>query len=193
MSIPVARIDLMTGQLVTLDYAHHEVHGGSAFCSVVVDTSMGNSDTLNAAFKTPTGTKRVHLLIQFSTLVGGDLQLWEGATWTQGSGAAMPIINRKRLATVKDSMLLEDRAQATFTLSNEMISNVTGTNTAAATSLCRAYAFGSQNKAAGVRRGTSEWILKPGSTYLAVFTATGGSNKAELALDWYEHTDKEET
>lgn len=184
------RIDSKTNALYTLSYEHHEAHEGDAFIADIVDESMADDETLSLAFKTPTGTKLAHVIIEASTLVGGDLKFYEGATWIQGSGSAVSIINHLRTANPISSILLENRQQATFTASDELIGNVTGVNVGSATLLTTRWMWGVRNRsAAGQLRGQLEFILKADTQYLILFTANGGSNAAQVSMNWYEHTD----
>ncbi len=187
----LAQLDNLFQIPVTIDVAHHEVHEGDSFKTWAVDESMGDNDTIIIAFKTAAGSKRIHMVWGFLTLVGGDLQIWEGATWTTNTGTLNPIINRKRKTSPDSSTLLEDKtATPTFTATDNVLLNPTGLGTGSATSIDRHYAWGQKSKLlAGGTRSLDEFILKVETQYAVVFTADGGSNKAELALDWYEHTD----
>jgi hypothetical protein len=183
--------DSLTNALICISYEHHEVHEGDAFVVDVEDESMADTDTLSIAFKTPAGTKRAHIVAEFVTLVGGELEIWEGPTWTTNTGTLVDIINRKRLAAMTSSILLEDiTTPPTFAATDAIMKNVTGLATGAATRLSHLFAWGVQNKfGAGGGRDESEILLKPETQYAFVFTAIGNSNKAQLILHWYEHTD----
>ena len=185
-----ANLDGVTNAIKTITYPHHAIHDGRGFLADTVDETLDDNATIILAFKTMAGTKRAHMLFEFTTLVGGDLRVWEGPTWTAETGTLITIKNRKRLASMTSSGLLENQAQAAFTASDALILNPTGLNTAAATSLPHLYAWGKKEKlAGGTTRDGNEWVLKPDTQYAVVFTADGGSNKAQVILDWYEHTD----
>ena len=185
------RLDAVTNSLVGITFPHYQVHQGDSFISDYVDDSMGDNDTIIFAFKTPTGTKRAHMWVEFTTLVGGDMQIWESPTWTTNTGSTHSIINRKRETSMSSSMLLEDKtATPAFTATNNVLLNPTGLNTGSATSIHHFYAWGKKEKLnAGNVRDTEEFVLKPDTQYAIVFTAEGGSNKAQLILNWYEQTD----
>ena len=181
------KVDRLTGSIITIDYAHHEVHGGSSFASDVVDTTLANAETICLAFKTAAGTKRIHLIEKWIVLVSGYIDLIEGPTWTNQTGTKVPIYNRKRETTMKSSVLLEDQAQLGFVASNNVIGNVTGLS--GGTTISTEYAFGTRRSPASRARGTNEWILKPDTQYCIRLTSTANSNAAQIILDWYEHTD----
>jgi hypothetical protein len=184
-------IDDVSAAMTTISYPHHEVHEGSSFNSDAVDETMADDETIILAFKTMPGTKRAHMFFGFHTLVGGDLAVWEGATWTTSTGTLNPIINRKREASMNSSGLLEDKtATPTFTATNNILLNPTGLNTGSATKIHNPFAWGERKQLlAGGTREIEEYILKPDTQYAVVFTADGGSNKGQITLGWYEHTD----
>jgi hypothetical protein len=186
--VAVGIVDALTNTAVGLSYAHHEVHEGDGFTASLVDLSMNNNDTVILAFQTAAGTKRVHMLPQFSTLVGGRFQLMEAPTWNAQSGSSVPILNRKREAAMNSSNILADQAQPGFVAADVMHGNPTGL--AGGTSVYDVYTFGERGKVgAGTSRETDETILRPGIQYAALFTAIGNSNNGQIILTWYEHTD----
>jgi hypothetical protein len=185
--IQVQKPDTLTGAISVIDYEHHEIHAGSSFNVSATDTSLANGETLNIAFKTPAGTKRVHLIDECAILISGYLEIIEGCTWNNQTGTKVPIYNRKREATMRSSILLEDQAQLAFVASDNVMANVV--NVAGGTIISTQYAFGARNTIGIVTRNTNEWILKPDTTYCIRLTSSDNNNKAEIVLDWYEHTD----
>lgn len=173
---------------VVIDVAHHEIHAGDSFHACGTDTSMGNSDTLILAFKTASGTKRIHLFHSFITLTGGHFEIIEGPTWTNQTGTKQPIYNRKREASMNSSSLLEDQAQVGFVASDNMILNPTGLS--GGTAIHTHYAYGQKNQFTGRGRDIEEMILKPDTQYAIRFTADAASNAAQMLLDFYEHQDE---
>ncbi len=178
---------------ISINSPHNQIHERNYFLSDLVDESMADNDTFILAFKTMSLPKKVHLLVEFSTLVGGDLQVWEGATWTTNTGTANPIVNRFRETNLNSSGLLEDKtATPAFTATDNILLNPTGLGTGSAISLHHFYAWGKKEKLqAGGQRDLEELVLKPDTQYAIVFTADGGSNKAQVILNWYELTIKE--
>ena len=180
-------IDPVGGSLAMVAHSHLQAHLSNAFIADFVDTTMGDGDTIILAFKTPAGKERVHIWIDFNTLVGGHIQLWRDATWDTNTGTAIPIINRNDSAPRK-SILLEDKTSTpTFTRTGNMLANVVNLGTGSATSLHHFYAWGKKEKfQAGGERDEGEVILKPDTQHAVVFTAVGASNKAQMILNWYE-------
>ena len=61
-------LDAMTKAQVSITYPHYEVHDGCSFTTNFTDETLANAETIILAFKTSTGTKKVHLFAFFSTL-----------------------------------------------------------------------------------------------------------------------------
>lgn len=180
-------VDTLTGAVKTITVPHGAAHEGHAFLADFVDETLGDGATIELCFKTPPGTKRVHMWIEFTTLVGGDVRILEAPTWTTNTGAQSPILNRKRLASMTASGILEDTT-GTFTATDNVNANPDGL--AGGTVIHHLYAWGKKEvMQAGGTRDVWEIMLKPDTLYAVVFTADGGSNKAQVILNWYEHTD----
>lgn len=185
-------IDGFTGAKARISMAHLHIHKKESFVFDYADENLGDNDTMILAFKTPVGTKRVHFFPEYSTLVGGDLRIYEDSYWTPGSGSAVSVVNRFREDSPTASVILENVTSASaFTATNKLIVNPTGIDNSAASTIQRSYAWGKKEKfAAGSIRDDNEFVLNPDTAYAVVFTAEGGSNKAHMNLNWYEHTDK---
>ena len=92
---------------------------------------------------------------------------------------------------MSSSVILENVSSAsTFIANNKIIANPTGHDSSAATIIRRLYGWGAKEKFDAAGRDENEFLLKPDTTYAVVFTAESGSNKAQIILNWYEHTDK---
>ena len=189
-------MDAMSTSPVSITFPHHKIHNGDSFTTNFTDETLADAETIILAFKTATGTKRVHLFAFFSTLVGGSLNIWEGATWTTNTGVVNPIINRRRDENPKPSGIREDLTTTpAFTATGNILSNPTLTGgvvtPTGATSIDKQYAWGERGKiGAGYLRDENEFPLKPDTTYAIIFTAIGSSNKAQINMNWYESEDK---
>jgi len=177
------------GSVVMLTHFEYEIHQGKAFTFNAVDETLADTETLIIAFKTSRKVK-VHLVVGFSTLVGGYSEVWEGPTWTTDTGTVTAVVNRSRRTPVPPSTLLEDRtATPNFTATGNVLVNPTGLNTGSATCIWKRYAWGERGKIEGGEYDAgNEFTLKPNSTYAIVFTAIGASNKAQVVMNWIEGT-----
>lgn len=167
---------------------HLEVHEQDAFLCCHQDTSMSDTDTIVMAFKTPPGTKRMHLVYSFSTLAGGHLEIFKDSTWDAETGTLAPICNRFQLDTPASSAVLENQAQAGFVASDNMIADPTNLTHGTAV-IPVVYAFGNKQISGGSSRDIEEIVLEPDTLHTILFTADGNTNAGQIYLNWYEHTD----
>jgi len=174
-------------EIPRIDFAHHEIHEGESFMIHNDELTMGNTETINFAFKTPAKTvKEIHMVIEYETLVGGYLEVLEAATWTAQTGTAQTPINRDRNSST-ESTIFGNETTTTFTTANEFAYDVTTILTTNATTIYMDRAPGAQNKRAHPQRSVEEIILKAETTYVIRFTAVGASNSGFIRLSWYEH------
>ena len=183
-----AVLDGMSDALVTIDYSHHETHGGSAFHVQNYNAAVAAAASIRISFKTPAGTKRAHMIFSFASAGGSHLTIAEGATWTTDTGTVVVPVNQLRVAAPGASMLLEDKTATSDWTANGVLTDVTAV--AAGTTLRNVYVFGA-NKVGGNGEHDAEIILMPDQTYTISITNDESTAKAMiLHLDWYEHTDK---
>lgn len=182
-------IDEESGALNTISFSHHVVHEGTAFLSDIFDEAMADGDNLTFVFRTMSAPDTAHMFFEFTTLVGGYLEVWEDVTWTTGTGVQVPIYNRKRETTMTDSGLLEDLTfTPLFMATNNVLEGVDGVNLGSATQIHHLYAWGKKEKFPGGNvRETEGFILKPDTQYAVVYFADGANNKAQVILNWFEH------
>lgn len=186
------QIDPMSGKLVTIEYEHHQVHEGASF-ERHIDSANGAVAGLNVAFKTLAGFKRAHILFGFSSSDEILFEVIEGATWTQGSGTALDIFNHNRDVGASE-IILEDKNQAGFTASGQIIKDVTGIS--GGLTFENQYTYNAslgQQFAAETRQAGHEWVLKPDTTYIIRVTKTDDNCKISIDLHWYEHHDTDQT
>lgn len=181
------RVDSMTHTLQVIDYAHHEIHGGSTFCTRHYDGTLSNGDTIILAFKVPSGTKKPHLLVQFTANANTHVDLCEGATWTTGTGSQNSIENHNR-DSANTSFVQEDTGGSFATTENAVL-NPSGFS--AGTIVDQWYSFGEKEKQETGARGTDEWILNDDTQYAVRLVSDEDNNMGFLKLVWYEHTDKD--
>jgi len=184
----ILTIDETLGAITSLPYEHQLLHDGAAFMSYAVDETLADGENITLVFKTMALPPRVHMFVEFTTLGGGNIRIWEGVTWTTGTGNLNPIYNRLRDVTMVNSGVLEDLTTTpTFTATNNILEGVGGLNTAGAIEIYRIYAWGKKEKMLAVgSRDAEGFVLAPDTQYAVVFTATGGANKAQIILNWLE-------
>lgn len=181
----LAELDGLTDHLITITHPHGEVHEGHSYNCTVVDTAMGNNDTLSLCFKTMAAPKRAHLVVSFATMGKGHLDIVEGPTWDASSGTLAPIYNRNR-SSAGTSTLEEKQSTGAFVVNDNL--NANPTNLAGGAAVDTHYTFAA-NRTEGGSRGLEEWVLAAATLYAVRYTADAVSNAGYLQLTWYEHTD----
>jgi hypothetical protein len=156
-----------------------------------IDSNNLPVTSLNVAFKTLSGTKLAHMLFGWASNDEIKFEIIEGASWTQGTGSLLDVINTNRDSSNTSVVILEDQGQPTFTATNKVIKDVTGI--VGGTVIDPQFTY---NAALGVsviaetRFALHEWILKNNETYIVRLTQTDGDCKMSINLHWYEHTNE---
>ncbi len=177
-------VDSTTDAFSSIGYEHHEVHEGDAF-TVVTTAALQDTDTLSIGFKTPASTKLIHMVMEYSTLLGGTMAMLEGPTWTTNTGTATPVFNRNRTSSTT-SGLREDKSATPAWTANAVLVDPTITDAGDIINYQVAYAV--RNRFSGEGRDALEFVLASDTTYCYLFTAIGNSNSGTISLHWYEHT-----
>lgn len=178
-----AALDGVTDAIQFIDYEHHEHHAGSAYA---VQVNTGGGTEVSLAFKTPTGTKKAHMVYEFSSESKAHVTVLEGPTWTTNTGTVVAPKQQNR-SSANTSMLLEDKTATPDWTAGGVLQ--TPTSIAGGTTISLIYSYAS--KQAGASEGKrNELILDPDTTYAYVLTSDDGSKGLQLRLYWYEHTDK---
>lgn len=170
------RIDAATGALNIVDYAHHEVHGGSHYYAYV-DATIQNTENIAIAVTTPDTTKWSHLLWVFNSSDVAIFDVLEDVTSFAGGSAFTPFNNDRN---------------SSKTSGNTVLTGVTGVDAITPTGGTEIF---EDTLKAGFKQGEtggrdSEIILKQNSNYLFRLTSGANSNTLSLVLEWYEHTNK---
>lgn len=177
-----AGLDAMTDTLMTIDYAHHEIHSGSHY-AVQHNASAGASVVI--AFKTPAGTKKAHVVWEFPHESKCHVTVYEGRTWTTNTGTVVAPKNQNRDSS-NTSMLLEDKTATPDWTAGGVLQDPTGLGSGSVISLIYMYTDKSAGDEGGKRH---ELVLKPDETYSFEMTSDDGNKGMQLRLYWYEHTD----
>jgi hypothetical protein len=179
--------DNVSGVLTHISLEHSKIHDGVSF-ERHIDSANAAVASLNVAFKTLAGTTLAHMIFGWSSNDEVLFEIIEGATWTQGSGTALTIFANNRDVGGSSTVILEDKNQAEFTASNQMIKDVTGIS--GGTTHENQYTYNAslgQQFQAESRQAAHEWVLKNGTTYVVRITKTDDNCKMSINLHWYEH------
>ena len=176
--------DTSTNALEGIDYEHHEIHAGSAYDVGWYDADLGIGDELIIAFKTSATAKEMHMVITANNSSASIFETLEGPTITAGTGTNLTIRNMNRNSL--NASLATNMAVTPVAGLATLNPTITADGTVLNTELIGA----GVNKGGGASRGTTERILKANTIYAFRLTGTAASGKANLHLDWYEHTPK---
>lgn len=174
------RIDSVTQALITIDYAHHEIHGGSHFY-ITGHTTLGNDpgvdDILRVKLVTPDTGKWAHF--QWAISSSGILEstLHEGASGGMEGGSGVTPLNNNRNSS-KASTLTITNGVAVADTAGTLIDNAK---------------WGAAGFKATIGGGASrddEIILKQNTIYVRTFTSAAAANIVQFKASWYEHEDK---
>ncbi|MCP5008964.1 MAG: hypothetical protein GY942_03185 [Aestuariibacter sp.] len=169
------RIDFSTNSLQTVEYDHHEIHGGSSYHLSLTTENLGGEtgDHLHISFTTPDTTKWFHLVAHAYGSGQNNFQIREAPTGGMVGGSAMTPLNRNRNSVNTSGALLP----------------VSGATVGTGGTLLVDEDRGQGNSNIGESRGTQEWMLKQDTLYsFRIYDTT--NIQAVLILDWYEHTNK---
>lgn len=166
------RIDSSTRAATTIDYEHHEIHGGDHYnISAFQDISSGSHiDIIINTLDTP---KWTHMVFEAAVESESSLCIFEGIT-ADNDGTSIPAFNNNRNSSNVSGLIIS----ADSTVTNEGACIVAAKQ-------------GSGKGTGGFVRGAQELILKQNTKYLFRISNDSVSTAwASQKLTWYEHTDK---
>ena len=169
-----SRIDLTTGAVETIDYAHHEIHAGSHFMYTDAVT-LGEAGVQNYLITTPNTTKWAHMIFVMDGSAITTFELYEATN--KGGTTLQTVGNSNRNSTTV----------ATTTIHK----GLTGGDSDG--TLIHKFAGGSatnQSKDSSSTRNDEELVLKQNTKYILRVTSGTASNLTNVKLAWYEHTNK---
>lgn len=165
-------VDQSTHALLTLEYPHHEIHGGSGYMISYNVTLAGGLGSF-VFITTPNTTKWAHFIWSISVSAAFDAYLYE--TYTGSGGTGLTLRNRNRNSANTSGL----------TITHTPIGAADGTiiwQDSAGSS-------GFLSSAPGTSNARAEVILKQNEKYL--FRVDGANGDiVTYNFDWYEHTDK---
>lgn len=160
-------------EVVTIDYAHHEIHEGKHF--VASDTvDLGNGAARNYIIISPDSTVEPHVVFNVISESETDIVEYETVTYA-APGTGIAAINRNRRSSNVATTLIYHTPTSPVTTSATTI---------------RTIHWGSGRGVGGDGRGSYEFILKRNTAYMVTVTnATSSNNYISFWVDWYEHDD----
>jgi hypothetical protein len=170
------RIDSTTHTLQTMDYSHHEVHGGSYFRSSM-NYTLANGEVATVGFTTPNTAVWCHMTWFLETTADGTFTVLEDVTSFTGGVAVTPLNHNRNSLN-----------PSTMTLIRGMTGSDLVVPTGGTTILNAVLSTG---KGSEISAGHGEeFILKQNSKYLFRYTNGTSANVIRFVMEWYEHTNK---
>ena len=162
------------GRVITVTYAHHEIHECNHYTTVRNVASLGSGSKMQLVLNTPAAVQgdenQVHMLIAARGSGEGRYEIWEAPT----------------LSAIGTAMREEQRNQNCLNTAGLEVTH-TPTITTPGTHLAGLDRhFGAGNIGAGEVRGLNEVLLKPSTLYLVNGVSEAANNDFTLEPDWYE-------
>ena len=181
-------VDSSTGATNIVEYAHHEIHGGSHYTAMwsVADIGAATNDLMSLTFVTPDTTKWPHMIVLFNGVGGALCTVREGGAGGASPTGTVTCFNNNRNSS--NTSGLKDIAGAKGVISYDASVDSNGLL------IVNEYIGGAstnQNKAGGGAEsgGRYEWILKQNTRYQVALTSMA-TVAASIVLHWYEHTNR---
>ena len=163
------------GALVTIDFAHYEIHEGEHYKAGFQDISMDDDDIIELIFVTSNTTTWDHWVLVAQSTGAVYIDVYEDVV-TSSDGTPVVVYNRNRNSL---------KVSNTSVYKNPVI---TSNGTKISTRWLGSEGFKEDTGAS--ERGESELILKQNTKYLVRLTAISDGIVGAIGGDWYEHTDK---
>ena len=170
-------LDKATNQLMTVDYEHHEIHGGSAYF-VVYSALKSDTGLIEVRIQTPNTKTWAHMVIAIDAALAATAQLWKGTTKTDVSGNRITPMNRNHNSSNTSGL----------TICHTPAGAEGGT--AALTQYMGAASTNGRVNTGGGTGNRGEFILQQNQSYLIRVTSRADNNALSIILDWYEHAHK---
>ena len=175
------RIDQSTRSIQTVDYEHHEIHGGSHYF-VVSYADLSINEVLDFTWQMPDTTKWIHWIWELDTEAELLWQVYEGVTATNPLANSMTPLNSNRNSANTSGTTMKYEVQNNLTAAN-------ADTDVGSSLLIESGISGSGRKLSGNADRSHEIILKQNTLYCLRATASE-AGYVNFNMQWYEHTDK---
>ena len=174
-------VDSATWAFKTIDYAHHEIHGGDHY-NVRRYKDQTIDHVYDIQITTPNTTKWSHFTYEFETENETLWHFYRNPTIVLAGTAVTPV-NSDHNSTNTAALVVK-------LITNTTLADANLDTTVAAATLIAEGISGSGKKESGIASSRDEAILKQNEDYCLRFIATA-AGYVNFHLDWYEHTNKE--
>jgi len=172
----VPRIDKSTHAFETIDYSHHEIHGGSHYYTQGY-IELQDTETFYVKLDTTNSTKWAHFLFDIKSTGILTTTFKEDCIGGMTGGSSMSPLNNNRNSVNASTVVL-----------TAGVTDCTSSGTTLENDKWGAEGFKENIGGGGGRE--DEIMLKQNSTYLRMFSSSADNNIIQFKASWYEHTDK---
>ncbi len=187
------RIDASTNSLQTIDYAHHEVHGGSLFHCHFKNVVTNANEMTALAWNVPASAKWGHLILVVTATAISEYYFLENPSIDADEGTEVTIYNHNRNSGNGSGMLSIEGTPAAGEMTSYNEAQAADANISFTTELDGDYIGAGKGKSGsgGLSTHDDEWITDESAQYAVVLKALGNDDCYHaIRLDWYEHEDK---
>jgi len=174
ITIQPLQLDKNTRALMTMDYAHHEIHSGSHYF-FHASHQIESTGTIVYLITTPDTAKYSHFIYEVDGSAILQVDLYEGADRT--GTTAQTIFNSDRNSANTSGMVIH-LAISSGTTDGTLIKTHKGGSATG------------NSRSGPTSRSDSELILKRNTKYLVRLTSGTNANLCNVKFEWYEHENK---
>lgn len=169
------RGDANTRSLLTVDYAHHEMHEGSFFRAFYqVDAATG--DSVMVVVTTPDTVIHAHMRAVFSFEGQGNIKILENPTEVNDGTSITPLNANRNSSSTSIMTVVHTPTDYDYTGATVLENRV----------------LGSKTSEGGDANFEHEWILKANETYVfMIVNESAQDSECNIILNWYEHASLE--
>ena len=186
--------DDATHALTTIEYEHHEIHGGRSFTAHFDNTTTNDNSHRSAiGFQVSNTTRWPHITVEVAASHPAQFSLIEAPTIDLAAGTEIVIYNRDRNSTNASTILDLANPQVAGKVTTYTEAQIAAATFSGGTTIAHLYLVGGGSPKAigGVARGSQEWILDQGAKYVLLMQNVGANtNLHEIHIDWYEHINR---
>lgn len=168
-------IDFTSQALVTVDFAHHQIHAGESFVFTYTDGDLDVGENINLLLVTPNTTEWIHMIFVVSGIGQTNISFYEDVGFTGGSSLAAFNNNRNSLSGSTMNIFLDPTGGS-------------GSGTLIFSEIGGSDSVGIVSGASSNTGERIEFILKQNTKYLFKVNSGTANNRVAVELVWYAHT-----
>ena len=190
-SFQLERLDPSTLAKIAIDYAHHKVHDGEAYCASIYEADFDKDEQIGIIFTTPDTEKHLHVMLNVYASSAALFQICEAPTMDVGEySVTFPSPMNRNRNSDNTSAILSWRAVPVVGQFSQKVVADADPRTADGTVIHSEVIGSGKQGGGGPTRDTGEFVLKRNTIYYFRLKGTtqGADNSiASMELVWYEN------